>query len=122
MDRARHAEVLRQEEQLNGAIAVLTGGVVVLLLYTVPVLGFLVYNILGFLAFGAVMYTLLLAAKEKRANNVPPPVGPTYAVAGGPAVNGPGGVGGWTGVLARGAAYAGWRWLRWRAGDECIHR
>jgi uncharacterized RDD family membrane protein YckC len=73
-----------REERLSGAIAVLAGGAIVLLLYTVPVLGFLVYNILGFLAFGAVVYTLLLAAKERRANMPPPSPQPVYAVAGGP--------------------------------------
>ncbi len=52
-----------REERLTGAVAVLAGGALVLLLYTVPVLGFLVYNILGFLAFGAVVYTLLLAGE-----------------------------------------------------------
>jgi uncharacterized RDD family membrane protein YckC len=61
------------------AFAVLIGGLIVLLLYLVPVLGFLVYNVLGFLGFGAVAYTLILAARAHRATNqsgpdsAPPP-------------------------------------------------
>lgn len=49
------------------AIAVLIGGLVVLILYVVPVLGFLVYKLLGFLGLGAVVYTLILAARANRA-------------------------------------------------------
>jgi uncharacterized RDD family membrane protein YckC len=39
------------------------------LLYVVPVLGFLVYKLLGFFGFGAVVYTLVLAARARRAAN-----------------------------------------------------
>ena len=49
------------------AIAVLIGGVVVLACYVVPVLGFLVYKLLGVLGFGAVVYTLILAARAHQA-------------------------------------------------------
>jgi uncharacterized RDD family membrane protein YckC len=49
------------------AVAVLIGGAVVLLLYVVPILGFLVYKILGFLGLGAVVYTLILALRANRA-------------------------------------------------------
>ena len=49
------------------AIAVLIGGVVVLACYVVPVLGFLVYKLLGILGFGAVVYTLILAARAHQA-------------------------------------------------------
>jgi uncharacterized RDD family membrane protein YckC len=45
------------------AVAVLIGGVVVLALYLVPVLGFLVYKLLGLLGLGAVAYTVILAAR-----------------------------------------------------------
>ncbi len=43
------------------AFAVLLGGVVVLALYLVPVLGFVVYKLLGVLGLGVVLYTLLVA-------------------------------------------------------------
>jgi uncharacterized RDD family membrane protein YckC len=45
------------------AVAVLIGGVLVLALYLVPVLGFLVYKLLGLLGLGAVVYTVILAAR-----------------------------------------------------------
>jgi uncharacterized RDD family membrane protein YckC len=49
------------------AAAVLTGGAVVLVLYVVPILGFLVYKLLGFLGLGAVVYTLILSLRANRA-------------------------------------------------------
>jgi uncharacterized RDD family membrane protein YckC len=51
------------------AVAVLVGGAIVLVLYVVPVLGFLVYKLLGFVGFGAVVYTLILMARARRAAN-----------------------------------------------------
>jgi uncharacterized RDD family membrane protein YckC len=39
----------------------------VLVLYVVPILGFLVYKLLGFLGLGAVVYTLILALRANRA-------------------------------------------------------
>ena len=61
------------------AIAVIVGGLIVLVLYLVPVLGFLVYNILGLFGFGAVIYTLIQAGRERRAAkpSAAPYVGPT---------------------------------------------
>ena len=50
-------------------VAVLIGGAVVLILYVVPIVGFLVYKLLGFFGFGAVLYTLVL-----RRARAPPPV------------------------------------------------
>ncbi len=47
--------------------AVLIGGAIVLGLYTVPVLGFVVYKLLGFLGLSVVIYTLLLMLKSNRA-------------------------------------------------------
>jgi uncharacterized RDD family membrane protein YckC len=49
------------------AIAVLVGGVVVLALYLVPVVGVVVFQLLGILGFGAVVYTLILAARAHQA-------------------------------------------------------
>jgi uncharacterized RDD family membrane protein YckC len=51
------------------AVAVLVGGAIVLVLYVVPVLGFLVYKLLGFFGFGTVVYTLILMARARRAVN-----------------------------------------------------
>jgi uncharacterized RDD family membrane protein YckC len=51
------------------AFAVLIGGAIVLLLYCIPVLGFLIYKLLGFFGFGAVVYTLVLMARARKAAN-----------------------------------------------------
>jgi uncharacterized RDD family membrane protein YckC len=65
------------------AVAVLIGGVVVLALYLVPVLGFLVYKLLGLLGLGAVAYTAILAARAhlaaKEGPPAPDPHGPSPA-------------------------------------------
>jgi uncharacterized RDD family membrane protein YckC len=55
------------------ALAVLIGGAVVLVLYVVPIVGFLVYKLLGFFGFGAVLYTLVLRVRARRAGGNPPP-------------------------------------------------
>jgi uncharacterized RDD family membrane protein YckC len=54
------------------AVAVLIGGAVVLVLYVVPIVGFLVYKLLGFFGFGAVLYTLVLHVRARRAGGNPP--------------------------------------------------
>jgi len=48
------------------ALAVLLGGAVVLVLYIVPVLGFLVYQLLGFFGFGAVLYALIAHVRSRQ--------------------------------------------------------
>ena len=89
------------------AVAVLIGGAVVLVLYVIPVVGFLVYKLLGFFGFGAVVYTLLVQARARRAA-MSPPLSPPPAFAGtsaippgpAPAMAGPG----WTSSPAPSAA------------------
>jgi uncharacterized RDD family membrane protein YckC len=54
------------------AVAVLIGGAVALVLYVVPIVGFLVYKLLGFFGFGAVLYTLVLRVRARRAGGNPP--------------------------------------------------
>ena len=71
------------------AVAVFVGGLIVLLLYTVPVVGFIVFPLLSLLGLGVVMYTLLVAARTARqarpvatpATPAAPPQAPTPAVA-----------------------------------------
>lgn len=48
------------------ASAVLVGGVIVLALYLVPVIGLTVYLLSGLAGLGAVVYTLILAAQQRR--------------------------------------------------------
>jgi len=54
----------------HAALSVLLGGIVVLALYLVPVLGFIVYNVLGLLGLGVVVYTLLQLLRSRRAASV----------------------------------------------------
>ena len=91
------------------AVAVLVGGVVALALYVVPVIGFLVYKLLGFFGFGAVLYTLIARARARRAAHAVPPAGVNAPASGAsvgaaPAGDGPAGVAG--ADYAAGATYA----------------
>jgi uncharacterized RDD family membrane protein YckC len=52
---------------IHPAAAVLIGGALVLVLYLVPVLGFLVFNVVALLGFGAVVYTLILTTRARQA-------------------------------------------------------
>lgn len=45
------------------AFATLTGGLIAMILYVVPVIGFIAYNIIGVLGLGVAVYTLLLALR-----------------------------------------------------------
>jgi uncharacterized RDD family membrane protein YckC len=74
------------------ALAVLVGGAIVLVLYLVPVLGFIVYKLLGLFGLGAVVYTLVLLARARRAERSDRVVaaGPGFAPsAAGPSAAGP---------------------------------
>ena len=63
----------RTNPAVHPALAVLIGGAIVLLLYVIPVVGFLVYKLLGFFGFGAVVYTLLLTARARRTAQIATP-------------------------------------------------
>jgi uncharacterized RDD family membrane protein YckC len=63
---------------VHPALHVLAGGVVVLLLYLVPVIGLFTYLLVGVLGFGAVCYTVLGTFRNSREHR-------TAAMAGGPA-------------------------------------
>jgi uncharacterized RDD family membrane protein YckC len=67
------------------ALAVLVGGAVALALYVIPVIGFLVYKLLGFFGFGAVLYTLISGVRARRAAQGASTAAPAAAVAGGAA-------------------------------------
>jgi uncharacterized RDD family membrane protein YckC len=83
------------------AMAVLVGGLIVLVLYLVPILGFILYEVLGLFGFGAVVYTLVLLVRERRAEHSGRPAGPS----GGGSVPGAGVAG--VGAAGVGAAAAG---------------
>jgi uncharacterized RDD family membrane protein YckC len=57
------------ERLAHPAFAVLVGGAIVLVLYLVPVLGFIVYKLLGLFGLGAVVYTLVLITRSRRAEH-----------------------------------------------------
>ncbi|HEY4367387.1 MAG TPA: RDD family protein [Steroidobacteraceae bacterium] len=66
------------------AFSVLLGGLIVMGLYVVPVLGFVVYKLIGIVGLGVVVYTLILAAKDRRdlrAAAVPPTPPPSPELA-----------------------------------------
>jgi uncharacterized RDD family membrane protein YckC len=54
------------------ALAVLIGGAVALALYVIPVIGFMVFKLLGFFGFGAVLYTMILGVRARRAAQAAP--------------------------------------------------
>ncbi len=66
----------------NPALGVLVGGAIVLLLYTIPVVGFVTYKLLGFLGLGIVVYTLLRASRRQKQPVAPaiPPEMPSQTV------------------------------------------
>lgn len=67
-------------------LQVLIGGVIVLALYMVPVLGFIVFSVVGLIGFGALIYTLLLALRSTRgAAPQPQPATPSGPADGGTA-------------------------------------
>ena len=75
-------------------LEVLVGGLIVLLLYMVPILGFFLFTLLGWFGFGAVLYMLLLATRGTPATARP---------ASGGTPPGPGGAPGTGGIPAGGA-------------------
>lgn len=60
------------------AFATLLGGVVVLGLYTVPVLGFLLFKLIGWVGLGVVVYTVILGMKRDKPAAPPRPSTPPF--------------------------------------------
>jgi uncharacterized RDD family membrane protein YckC len=52
--------------QGNTLLAILVGGAIALALYCVPVVGFIVYNLIGLLGLGVALYALLAASRRLR--------------------------------------------------------
>ena len=95
----RCTPMLANEPVAHTVVGVIVGGAIALFLYTIPVIGFIVYKLLGILGMGVVMYTLLIAVRSERQARAaargngpagpdlsPGPAGPAQA---GPAQAGP---------------------------------
>ncbi len=93
------------------ALAVIVGGLIVIALYCVPVIGFIVFKLVGVIGFGAVFYTLYTSMRARRGAaggaraDVPPPTAGA-TVAGAAASMGAAGTAGATGDAAAAAAGA----------------
>lgn len=64
----RIAPSFNSDSPAHAALNTLIGGILVTVLYCIPVLGFVAYKLLGFIGFGVVVYALLLNIKGKRPN------------------------------------------------------
>lgn len=62
----RCTPMLANDPVIHTLVGVLVGAAIVLVLYTIPVVGFIVYKLLGILGLGVVMYTLLIALRSGR--------------------------------------------------------
>lgn len=82
----RFTKLLGDSPLAHPAFGVIFGGLIVLGLYTVPILGFIVYKLLGILGLGVVVYTLMLQYKASRPAPRPVPPVIAAAVVSGPAV------------------------------------
>ena len=60
-------------------VATAIGGVILILTYTIPVLGFIMFNLSGFVGTGMVVYAILLAMQREK----PPPATPAPSAGGG---------------------------------------
>lgn len=67
--------VTNRSASVNLPAAVVIGGVIVIVLYLIPVVGFLVYKLIGIFGLGAVVYTLILQARAHQSAKA----GPTAA-------------------------------------------
>ncbi len=59
----------------HAAVATFLGSVILLLLYTVPFLGFILFKVLGIIGLGVVVYTIILATRREKPPVVAPAAG-----------------------------------------------
>ena len=62
----RCTPMLTGNPAVHTVVGVIVGAAIVLFLYTIPVIGFIVYKLLGILGLGVVMYTLLIGMRSGR--------------------------------------------------------
>jgi uncharacterized RDD family membrane protein YckC len=72
----RCTPMLARDPATHTVVGVIVGGAIALMIYTIPLVGFMAYKLMEILGFGVVVYTLLLAARAGRQARVsPPPMG-----------------------------------------------
>jgi uncharacterized RDD family membrane protein YckC len=86
----RFTKALGDSPLAHPALGVLIGGAIMLGLYTVPIVGFVTYKLLGILGLGVVVYTLILQFQAAKAARPAPAPKPAPAVAVLPSVGGEG--------------------------------
>ena len=80
---------LANDPTAHTVVGVLVGGLILLVIYTIPVVGFVVYKLLELLGLGVVAYTLLLTVRAQRvARSGGPGPGPGSGVGGTPGLGG----------------------------------
>ena len=80
---------LASDPTAHTVVGVLVGGLILLVIYTIPVVGFVVYKLLELLGLGVVAYTLLLTVRAQRvAHSGGPGPGPGPGVGGTPGMGG----------------------------------
>jgi hypothetical protein len=80
---------LANDPTAHTVVGVLVGGLILLVIYTIPVVGFVVYKLLELLGLGVVAYTLLLSVRAQRiARSGGPGPGPGAGVGGTPGLGG----------------------------------
>ena len=62
----RCTPMLATDPTMHTVVGVLVGGLIALVIYTIPVVGFIVYKMLELLGLGVVVYTLLLSVRAGR--------------------------------------------------------
>lgn len=97
----RCTPMLANDPTLHTVAGVLVGGLIAMVLYTIPVVGFIVYKLLELLGLGVVVYTLLLRVRAGRQARAAGGAGP-----GGGFTPGGGGSAGGTGAGTGGGAAA----------------
>ena len=62
----RCTPMLANDPTVHTVVGVLVGGLIAMVLYTIPVVGFIVYKLLELLGLGVVVYTLLVSVRAGR--------------------------------------------------------
>ncbi|MEA3180269.1 MAG: hypothetical protein QOI59_3792 [Gammaproteobacteria bacterium] len=107
----RCTPMLANDPTMHTVVGVLVGGAIVMVIYTIPLVGFIVYKLLELLGLGVVVYTLLLSVRAGRLARAggggPGTGGGGPGVGGGGRTTGPGPGGGAGGGGPGGAAAPG---------------